>query len=382
MFRHLPLRTSITSSRVPGSPPGTLVAHPNAIQPSLRVLAYGPDEILDEKISTPDEAHRLLGTHPVLWLNVDGLGSAETVQAIGELFGLHPLTLEDVLHTRQRPKLEDYDDHLFIILLMAAYHDRLVTEQVSLFLGDSFVITFQERPGDCFETIRRRLHEKRGQIRYKAADYLAYSLIDAVIDGYFPVLESYGDLLDGIEQDIGERPTAAALADVQATKRELRRLRRAIWPLRDFLSTLQSTPSSLIAEQTILFFRDCTDHAVRILDLVESYREWSTDLTELFISTVNMRMNDIMRVLTIMATIFIPLTFIAGVYGMNFRRMPELNWSFGYPLIMGGMAAVGVALLVYFRRKGWLGNGSLSQPSEPVQAPGDAHGASSTGTHP
>jgi len=357
--------TSVTSLRLPGSPPGTLIAHPDAAAPSMRVIAYGPNDLADEVITTPEEAHRLLGRYPVLWVNVDGLGSAATVQTVGELFGLHPLALEDVLHTRQRPKLEDYDDHLYVILLMAEYHERLETEQISLFLGDKFVVTFQESPGDCFETIRNRLREKRGQIRNREADYLAYALIDAVIDGYFPVLESYGDLLDSIEQDIGHRPTADALSDVQTTKRELRRLRRAIWPVRDFLSTLQREPSPLISEHTVVYFRDCSDHAVRILDLVESYREWSSDLTELFISTVNMRMNDIMRVLTIMATIFIPLTFIAGVYGMNFRRMPELEWSLGYPLVMAGMAAVGIALLSYFRRKGWLGNGSLSRPPEP-----------------
>ncbi|HSM18387.1 MAG TPA: magnesium/cobalt transporter CorA [Gemmatimonadales bacterium] len=357
--------TSATSLHVLGSPPGTLVAHPDAAAPTIRVMAFGPDELIEEEVATPEQIHRLLGRHPVVWVNVDGLGSAETVQSIGELFRLHPLALEDVLHTRQRPKLEDYDDHLYVILLMAEYHERLETEQMSLFLGTNFVVTFQEHPGDSFNTIRTRLREKRGQIRNRDADYLAYSLIDAVIDGYFPVLESYGDLLDSIERDIGYRPTTDALGDVQTTKRELRRLRRAIWPVRDFLSTLQREPSPLISEHSVVYFRDCSDHAVRILDLVESYREWSSDLTELFISTVNMRMNDIMRVLTIMATIFIPLTFVAGVYGMNFRRMPELEWSLGYPLVMAGMAALGIALLIYFRRKGWLGDGSLSRPPEP-----------------
>ncbi|NNG17477.1 MAG: magnesium/cobalt transporter CorA [Gemmatimonadales bacterium] len=294
-------------------------------------------------------------------VNIDGLGDAQVVRELGDLFGLHPLALEDVLHVTQRPKAEEYDGNLYLVLRMTSSDDGFATEQVSLFLGHNFVVTFQEHPGDSFEPVRQRLLQQRGQIRLRGADYLAYALVDATIDGYFPVLETYGDRLEAIEQDIAENPTVEALADVQRAKRDLRRLRRAIWPLREYLNAILREPTPLISEHTTVYLRDCSDHAVRILDLVESYREWSSDLSDLYVSTVNTRMNDVMRVLTIFAAIFIPLTFVAGIYGMNFQRMPELAWYFGYPLVLTIMASVGVTMVFYFRRKGWIGAGPTSR---------------------
>jgi magnesium transporter len=341
--------------RPPGSPPGTLVADPTAQTPRIRVIAYGPEALIDREVMNVAELRPVLAEWPVVWVNIDGLGDAQVIREVGDLFGLHPLALEDVLHVTQRPKAEEYDGNLYLVLRMASSGDRFATEQVSLFLGHNFVVTFQERLGDSFEQVRERLLKQRGQIRRRGADYLAYALVDATIDGYFPVLETYGDRLEAIEHSITEDPTVEALADVQRAKRDLRRLRRAIWPLREYLNGILREPTPLISEHTTVYLRDCNDHAVRILDLVESYREWSSDLGDLYASTVNTRMNDVMRVLTIFAAMFIPLTFVAGIYGMNFEWMPELAWNYGYPIVLAIMASVGIAMVFYFRRKGWIG---------------------------
>ncbi len=344
----------------PGTPPGTLLVDPAAPKPVVRVLAYGPDRMVEDTLADPLALGDYLKRWPVTWVNVDGLGDAQTIEAIGKALDLHHLALEDVVNTHQRPKLEEYEDNLFIVVRMPQFEEIFQTEQLSIFLGPNYVLTFQERAGDCFEPVRKRLREGPRN-RMLKADYLAYALTDAIVDSYFPVLEAFGERLEQLEEEIAHRPTADVLSRVHEIKHDLLTLRRSIWPVRDILNSLVRDPVPLVSETTRTYFRDCYDHTVRIIDLVETYRELGTGLTEFYQSTVGQRMNEIMKVLTVIATIFIPLTFIVGVYGMNFNpavsplNMPELNWYFGYPFSVLLMLLVIVSMTVYFRRKGWIG---------------------------
>lgn len=343
------------------APPGTLSVDPEASKPMIRVIAYGPDTFVDQPVQRTEQIKDLLNKHPVTWVNVDGLGDAETIRVIGEMFSLHRLALEDVVHVRQRAKVDEFADHLFIVARMIDRNNgRLGTEQLSMFLGKDFVITFQERTGDCLDAIRARAKEKRGRVRDAGADYLAYAILDAVVDEYFPVLEAHGDRLEQLEDLVLANPAPGTAMQVHEIKRELLVLRRAIWPLRDAVSVLQRGTSPLISTETRLYLRDCNDHTFQVMDLVEVYRELSSGLIEMYMTSASHRMNDIMKVLTIIATIFIPLTFIVGIYGMNFSRdaskwnMPELYWEYGYPLVMLLMAGIAGGMVLYFWRKGWL----------------------------
>lgn len=346
----------------PGAPPGTLVTDPLAPRPVLTVLAYGPQEFVEQGVTDPQEIREFLGKWPVVWINVEGVGDAGTVSQLGELFGLHRLALEDVLHTHQRPKVEQYGDHLFIVTRMVQLAEYLETEQLSLFLGKNFVLTLQDGvPGDCLDSIRERIRKKGGRIRDAGLDYLAYALLDAVVDAYFPILEQYGERLEEMEDEIATKPAPDTIARIHAIKRNLLTLRRAAWPQRETLSTLLREETPRVSAETRLYLRDCYDHVTQIIDLIETYRERGADLTDIYLSSVSNRTNEIMRVLTVISTIFIPLTFISSIYGMNFNsaispwNMPELNWMWGYPLAMLLMTAVAWAQLVFFRRRGWLG---------------------------
>lgn len=347
----------------PGSIPGTLSADPESPPPVISLIAFGCDDLIEQTLSSPAEIAPLLGRQPVTWVNVDGLGDANVISEIGALFNLHQLALEDVLHVHQRAKVEDYGEYLFIVVRMVEICDgRVQTEQVSIFLGKDFLITFQERPGiDSIEPVRQRLRGNRGKIRTCGAGYLAYSLIDAVIDGYFPILEHYGDRLDDLEGSLGEHSTLQITGPVHEIKSDLLVIRRAIWPHREAISALMRDPSPLIDEETRVYVRDCYDHVVQLIDIVETYRELGADLRDLYLATVSTRMNEIMKVLTVISTIFIPLTFIAGVYGMNFNtersrwNMPELNWYYGYPFSLLLMVLTTLAMLLFFYRRGWVG---------------------------
>ena len=355
-------RRKIAAGRLtpPGASPGLLVTDPDAPQPAVRLIAYRPDEFVEKKMDDIQSIHDFLGKWPVTWINVDGLGNVETIRKIGELFGLHRLTLEDIVNTHQRAKLESYPDSLFIVGRMASLSDRLETEQLSLFLGRNYVLTFQETPGDCFDPVRTRIRTSGGRIRSAGPDYLAYALLDAVIDGYFPVLEHYGEELERVEDEIIARPEYSSFAQLHEAKRDLLTVRRAIWPQRETINSLTRDPIPLIADETRLYLRDCYDHTVEIIDLVETLRELCSDLADLYVSSVSNRLNEIMKVLTIIATIFIPLSFVASLYGMNFRtdksplNMPELEWYWGYPFALSIMAAIAFVLMWYFWRKGWL----------------------------
>jgi magnesium transporter len=325
-------------------------------------MAYRPDELVEAEIDDIESLDEYVSKWPVTWVNVDGLGDATTIEQIGQVFGMHPLALEDIFNTRHRPKLEEHDDHLFVITRMANLPDRFEHEQLSLILGAGYVVTFQERSGDCLETVRQRLRAKTGKFKSYGPDYLAYAIIDAVIDGYFPVLEELGERLEEIEAEVTANPTRDSLAKIQAARHDLLALRRSILPQREFIAALVRDELDLVTDRTRLHLRDAHDHALRIVDLVESYREVSLGLSDLYMSTVSNRMNDVMKVLTIMASIFIPLTFIAGIYGMNFDpsaspwSMPELRWYWAYPVTLGFMVLVAVAMIVLFRRRGWLGS--------------------------
>ncbi len=343
-----------------GIAPGTLQAPRGALAPSMTLFAFDPDRLEERPISSVEEIKSYLGTWPVVWVNVDGLGDAGVIAALGDMFGLHPLALEDVLTVPQRAKTEDYGDHIFTILRMVMQKDGNTSlEQLSIFWGKNFVLTIQEDPGDVFDPVRERLRKGGKRIRMSHADYMAYALIDAVVDGFFPVLETLGDRLDMMEQRILDDPSQEAMNEIHRTKRELHALRLCTWPMREALGKINSD-SRLVRKETLLFLRDCQDHMIQILDIIENYRERLSSLSDLYLSSISNRMNEVMKVLTIISTIFMPLTFIVGVYGMNFNtdspfNMPELNYRYGYPLVMAVMAATAVAMLMYFRAIGWLG---------------------------
>lgn len=345
----------------PGTAPGTLIADPDASKPVLRVMAFDGEHCVESKDATLDRLSACLAQYPVTWANVEGLGDVELVARLGEMLHLHPLALEDAVNVHQRPKVEQYEDHLFITARMATVNRTFDTEQVSLFVGERFVLTFQEgRPGDPFEPIRERIRKGGIHARRVTPDYLAYCLLDAVIDGYFPLLETLGERMESLEDEILDRPHAEVVSRIHEAKRDLLTLRRAVWPLREAINALIRDAGSMISDETRLHLRDCYDHTVRIIDFVETYREVGADLMDLYLSAVNQRMSEVMKVLTIMSTIFIPLTFISSIYGMNFSteasplNMPELLWYWGYPAVLCVMAVVAVSMLLFFRRRGWL----------------------------
>jgi len=341
----------------PGTAPGTLPA-PEPGGTAVRriaVITYTRDGVTETEGKTLDEALAAAGPG-VQWINVDA-PDATALQQLGARFGLHPLALEDVLSTPQRPKVERYADHYFIVLHML----RCTTpgladiddEQVSVFFGRDWVITIQERTGgDVFDPVREAIRKARGRVRDAGADYLAYLLVDAVVDAYFPVLESVSDLVEGLESETLDA-RARTLASIQATRRNVLALRRAIWPTREAIGVLQREDTTIIVPETRVFLRDTQDHAVQALELVESFRELLAGMMDVYLSVQSQRLNEVMKVLTVVGTLFIPLTFIASIYGMNFDFMPELKWRLGYPFALAVMAATAGGMVLYFRRKGW-----------------------------
>lgn len=336
-------------------PPGTLTCNPYTQKSLIRVIAYGPDAFIEQTLSDVDEIAQFAGKWPVTWVNVDGLGDMKVLQRLGETYNIHKLALEDVLNLDQRAKVEQYGPHLFIVARMASWTEKLETEQISIFLGENVVVTFQETYGDCLDPIRERIRKKGGRVRTVGADYLAYALLDAVVDAYFPILERYGERLEKIEDDVLGRPERPVVAQIQSTKRDLLTLRRSMWPLREAVNALMRESTPLITADTRIYLRDCYDHTIQILDLIETFRELESGLMEIYLSSVSYRLNEVMKVLTIISTIFIPLTFVTSLYGMNFRHMPELETWWAYPAVLAVMAAIALMMLVFFRRKGWLG---------------------------
>ncbi len=342
----------------PGSSPGTLMIDPQAPRPKIKVTAYSPESKIEDAVPDVESIRGYLSKWPVVWINVEGLGDAETIRKLGQLFDLHRLALEDVINVHQRPKVEIYKSYYFIVVRMADLRDRLETQQLSIFLGKNYVLTFQETESNRFDPIRARIHDKGGRIRQSGADYLAYAILDSCIDNYFPALEKYGEQIETLEDKVILRPGNQFVSEIHEMKRDLLILRRAVWPLREAVNSLIREPSQLITDETRIYIRDCYDHTIQVIDLLENYRDIAGDLIEVYLSSISNRMNEIMKILTIFTTIFIPLTFIAGVYGMNFKNMPELNWKYGYLFALGIMAALAAVMLIYFRKKGWLGASS------------------------
>jgi magnesium transporter len=353
------------SSRTAGLPPGTIVysGERKELPMIIDIIEYDEKEIRTEKVKDLNDLRGMKENRKVSWVNVCGLGDTNKLTSIGEFFDIHPLVMEDIAHVDQRPKTDLYRDYLYITLRMLSLDKNEVaeSEQMSIILGRSFVITFQEKPGDVFDPIRDRLKTSKGRIRRMGADYLAYSLMDAVVDNYFLVLEKVGDRIEVLEEEILGDPDRESMSSVHSVKRQLIGLRRSIWPLRGVISFLQrGEDSKLISGEISPYLRDLYDHTVQIVETIESYRDMATGLLDLYLSTVSNRMNEVMKVLTIIATIFIPLTFIAGIYGMNFRtdksplNMPELNWYWGYPYALLLMLIVTVIMVIYFKRKKWL----------------------------
>jgi magnesium transporter len=341
-----------------GLPPGTLVHVGERKVERVRIsrVRYNEQRYEEDEPSLTDGLAPAAGDRQVTWINVAGIHQVEVIDAIGKAFGIHPLALEDIVHAGQRPKLEDYEQQLFIVLnaIESAEGPRIDMEQISLIVGSNYVISFEERDGPLFDAVRERVRAGKGRSRKMGADYLAYALIDSVVDHYFTVLERFSETTEQLEQTLIQRPDPAALRTLHDLKRQMILLRKSIWPLREVVSSLQRGESPLMTDATRLYLRDVYDHTVRVIDTIETLRDLLSGMLEVYLSSLNHRLNEVMKVLTIIATIFIPLTFISSIYGMNFEHMPELKWRWGYPALWLLMAAVAGGLLLYFRRRRWL----------------------------
>ena len=347
------------TSKKAGLPPGALVhiGEKKTDKTRITIIDYDEAQFQEREVETAEECLPLKDKPTVTWINLDGIHQVGILEKLGGCFGLHPLVLEDILNTGQRPKMEDFGDYIYIVLKMLHPEDKndeIAEEQLSLILGPSFVLSFQEREGDVLNAIRERIRNGRGRIRKMGADYLAYALLDSVVDNYFIVLEKLGEQIEFLEEELVTNPTTVTLQIIHDLKREMIFLRKSVWPLREIISGLERGESALIQESTGIYLRDVYDHTIQVVDTVETFRDMVSGMLEIYLSSVSNRMNEVMKVLTIIATIFIPLTLIVGIYGMNFQYMPELAWRWGYPMIWLVMLAIGGLMLIYFRRRGWL----------------------------
>jgi magnesium transporter len=342
-----------------GLPPGTLVhigkTPTEAV--SITMLGYSQAEFNELHYRQLDECLPHL-VHPgVSWVNVEGVHDVGVIRRLGDFHKFHPLVLEDIVNTVQRPKIEDYGDYLFIVLRMLrlSENNEFSSEQLSIILGADYLFTFQEGiEGDVFDTVRDRLRNTKGKIRGMGADYLAYALIDAIVDSYFSVLEGLGERIVNVEEDLALTPDRATLQVINEMRKEIIFLRKAVWPLREAISFLERGDSALLSDATKLYFRDVYDHTVQVIDTVETYRDLLSGMLDLYLSSISNRTNEVMKFLTVVGTIFLPLTFLVGVYGMNFKQMPELEWRYGYYVLWGIMIALSLGMVIYFRRKRWL----------------------------
>ena len=342
-----------------GLAPGTLVYTGDKKGETVRITVIDYDEhhFQEKLVASVQDCLPFKSSPTVTWINVDGVHDVTIIEEIGKAFEFHPLIMEDILSTGQRPKSEDYDKNVFIVLKMLNYSEEshsVETEQVSLILGPNFVFSFQERIGDVFDGVRDRIRNCKGRIRKQGPDYLAYALLDAMVDSYFAVLEKLGEDVEALEDELVGEPDTGTLQRIHVLKREMISLRRSIWPVRELISGLQRSDSTLIAESTSVFIRDVYDHTIQIMDTIESFRDMVSGMLDIYLSSISNRMNAVMKVLTIIATLFIPLTFVAGVYGMNFKYIPELRWRYGYAAFWVVIIITTLVMLAFFRRKKWL----------------------------
>ncbi len=369
-------------SKKVGLPPGSLIHIGEKKREDIKIsiLDYDETNLQEKEAKTIDECFPFKDKPTVTWINIEGIHQIEILEKLGNCFGLHPLVLEDIMNTDQRPKIEDYGEYIYVVLKMLYYNppstphsplgkggqggvkggngrgsNGIIIEQISLILGQNFVISLQEGiEGDVFNLLRERIRSDKGRIRKMGADYLAYSLIDAIVDNYFIILEKLGDRIEFLEEKLVANPTQETLHIIHNLKREMIFLRKSVWPLREVISVMQRGESSLIKESTKIYLRDVYDHTIQVIDTVETFRDMVSGMLDIYLSSISNRLNAVMKVLTIIATIFMPLTFIAGVYGMNFKYMPELEWRWGYPIILFVMFTIGILMVVYFKRKKWM----------------------------
>ncbi|MBL1208358.1 magnesium/cobalt transporter CorA [Geminocystis sp. GBBB08] len=346
--------------------PGSLNLQPRAIAPKITLIDYNKNQAFRKELENPLDCAVYLDTESVSWMNLDGLGNETIWRQLGEVFNLHPITLEDIVNVPQRPKIVEYDDHLVLISRMVTIDKQsnfFVSEQISFVLGRHYLLTIHEKfDSDGFNEVRDRIRHQKGLIREKGVDYLFYALIDAIIDDFFPVMEIYGELVQLLQNEVVTTPTRQSLTKIHQLQQDLLLIRRAVWPLRDAVNSLLRDGNELISDETRVYLRDCYDHLIQILDMVENYRDLASSLTDIYLSSVSNRMNEIMKTLTVVSSVFIPLTFIAGIYGMNFNtdkspyNMPELNWYWGYVFVWILMLIVGSGMILFFWRKGWFSN--------------------------
>ncbi len=340
-----------------GAAPGTIDRGPLPISTKCRItrISYNVENADEELIDTVGELNEDVPDGRIYWFRLEGIADAETLHDLGEAFSLHPLALEDVVNTHQRCKVEDYDDHLFVVIRLpvCAQPGELTTEQVSLFIGKDFVVSIHEG-GNALESVRERILWAKGRIREQRADYLAYTILDTVIDNYFPVIEEIGNRLNTIDESLETSFSQDQRVAIRHVRSDLLLLRKTIWPQREAISALLRDDCKLISDSTQTYLRDCYDHTIQLMDVTETYRELCADLRDFYLGEISVRNNEVMKTLTIMSTLFMPLSFIVGFYGMNFHNMPELKSPYGYPVAVAGMAAVAGSLLLWFRRKGWI----------------------------
>jgi magnesium transporter len=335
----------------------TLIEEPKQKHVRLRVMQYDKEHVCESEISDIHAALPLKENSLITWINIDGLHDTSIIKAVGDVFNVHPLILEDIVHNEQRPKMEEFDDHIYIVLKMLTFNEtkkHIESEQLSILLCGNCVITFQEKTGDIFDLTRDHIRAGKGRIRKSGADYLAYSLMDAVIDNYFIILEKLGDIADVFEESMVTTPNAIKLSTVHRLKQDMLFMRKSVWPLRELISAMQRGDSPLIEPSTRPYLQDLYDHTIQIIETIESLRDMLMSMLDIYLTSMSHRLNEVMKVLTIIATIFMPLTFIAGVYGMNFEFMPELKWRFGYFMTIGMMSLTAITMLIFFKRKKWL----------------------------
>ena len=346
-------------SKKSGLPPGSLIhiGERKVETPKISIMDYDETQFHEEKPQAIDKCFVFKDKPTVTWVNIDGLHQTEMLEKLGDCYGFHPLVLEDILNTDQRPKMEDYGEYVYIVLRSLEYNhqkDEIESDQISIILGQNFVFSFQEKEGDTFDPLRERIRTGKGRIKKMGADYLAYTLMDSIVDNYFIILEKQGEKIELLEEQLVTSPTPETLQTIHDLKREMIFLRKAVWPLREVVGSLERGESSLVQASTRIYLRDLYDHIIQVIDNVETFRDMIAGILDIYLSSVSNRLNSVMKVLTIIATIFMPLTFLAGIYGMNFKYMPELEWRWGYPLIWTIMMGTGIFMLVYFKKKKWL----------------------------
>jgi magnesium transporter len=352
-------RSMIKRSRKTGLPPGSLVhiGLEREEEPRITILDYDETHVEEREIQSVDELAPYVGKPSVTWIDVVGIHEPKIIEQIGCQFHIHPLLMEDIMNTTQRPKIDDLGKYICMILKLITFDEKsmeLRIEQLSLVFSNDFVLSFQESESGIFKPLRDRIRNSLGRIRRMGTDYLAYTLMDAVVDHYFVVMEKMGEKIDDLENEVVANPKRETLRGVQQLRDEILLVRRSIWPLREVISLLERAESPLIDKTSAIYFRDIYEHTIQVMDTVDTYRDILSGMFDIYLSSISNRLNEVMKVLTIIATLFMPLTFLAGVYGMNFEHMPELKWQYGYFMLWGVMIVIALGMLVYFRKRKWI----------------------------